>query len=208
MYNILACQQGRMQRGGGRWGMVRNYVVPGLWLLWAAYWKATASRVKPSARRAGGFGYCAQVAALAVAGALLLAPSDLFTGFGARFFPAGDGLFWTGTGLTAVGLLFAAWARRQLGTNWSGPVTIKRGHELVTTGPYALARHPIYSGLLVAFAGSALSLGEWRGLAAVVIAGIALWSKLTKEERWLLEEFGPAYEAYRDRVRALIPYFL
>jgi protein-S-isoprenylcysteine O-methyltransferase Ste14 len=68
-----------------------------------------------------------------------------------------------------------------IGTNWSGIVTIKQGHELVTTGPYALVRHPIYSGLLLAFIGSAMARGEWRGVLAVLIAFLALWRKLRLE---------------------------
>ncbi|WP_233489525.1 methyltransferase family protein [Solidesulfovibrio fructosivorans] len=145
---------------------------------------------------------------LILAGALMALPSDMLPGFGARFAPAGEGLFWIGIGLTALGLLFAAWARHCLGANWSGVVSIQSGHELVRTGPYALVRHPIYTGLLTAFAGSALTLGQWRGVAAVALAILALWRKLALEERWLIEEFGEPYKAYRRRVRAVIPFLL
>jgi protein-S-isoprenylcysteine O-methyltransferase Ste14 len=85
-------------------------------------------------------------------------------------------------------------------------VTIKEGHELVTTGPYALVRHPIYTGLLLAFLGSALARGEWRGIVAVAIATGALWRKLRFEERWMRQQFGEAYRAYCARVAALVPF--
>jgi protein-S-isoprenylcysteine O-methyltransferase Ste14 len=64
-------------------------------------------------------------------------------------------------------MLFSVWARVHIGRNWSGVVTIKEGHELVDTGPYALVRHPIYTGLLVAFIGSAFARGNWSGVLAV-----------------------------------------
>ena len=78
----------------------------------------------------------------------------------------------------------------------------------MNSGPYAIVRHPIYTGLLLALVGSALARGEWRGVLAVVIAFLALWRKLRLEERWMQEQFGPAYEAYRKRVAALIPFLL
>ena len=95
-----------------------------------------------------------------------------------------------------------------IGRNWSGTVTFKEGHELVTTGPYALVRHPIYTGLLLAFIGSAVGRGEWRGVLAVFIAFLALWRKLRLEERWMREQFGDAYDAYARRVAALVPYLI
>jgi len=102
----------------------------------------------------------------------------------------------------------AAWARRYLGTNWSSTVTIKEGHELVTAGPYAIVRHPIYTGLILAFVGTALAIGEWRAVLAAVLGVIAFWRKLSLEERWMREQFGERYQAYSRRVPALIPFVL
>jgi len=87
-------------------------------------------------------------------------------------------------------------------------VTIKQDHELVTSGPYAFVRHPIYTGLLLAIGGSAIALGEWRGVVALVLAAAALWMKLRVEERWMREQFGAAYTAYAARVAALVPFVL
>jgi protein-S-isoprenylcysteine O-methyltransferase Ste14 len=108
--------------------------------------------------------------------------------------------------MTAAGLLFSVWARRCLGTNWSGAVTIKERHELVTSGPYGLVRHPIYTGVLLAILGSAIAVGEWQAVLAMVLASFALWRKLRLEERWMLNRFGEAYRAYCRKVPALIPF--
>jgi protein-S-isoprenylcysteine O-methyltransferase Ste14 len=67
-----------------------------------------------------------------------------------------------GAALTIIGCSFAIWARLALGTNWSGRPTVKAEHKLVVTGPYAFARHPIYTGILVATIGTALADLEWR----------------------------------------------
>ncbi len=112
-----------------------------------------------------------------------------------------------GAFITALGLLFTVWARVYLGSNWSGVVTIKQGHELIDTAPYALVRHPIYTGLLVAFIGSAVAIGESRGVLAVLVAWAAFWRKLGVEERWMSERFGEQYVAYCRDVPALVPFW-
>jgi len=116
--------------------------------------------------------------------------------------------FWVGAVVTTFGLLYTVWARLHLKSNWSGTVTIKADHELITTGPYAFTRHPIYTGLLLAFLGSAIADGEVRGALAFVIAFAALWRKLRLEEKWLTQQFGAVYSEYMQRVAALIPKIL
>ena len=115
---------------------------------------------------------------------------------------------WLGAALTLAGIAFTIWARVLLGGNWSGGVTLKHDHELVIDGPYRWVRHPIYTGLLVALAGTALALGEWRGLLALAIAAAALWRKLGLEEALMRGQFGDAYAHYAERVPALIPFVL
>jgi protein-S-isoprenylcysteine O-methyltransferase Ste14 len=114
-------------------------------------------------------------------------------------------IVWLGLLLTIAGLLFACWARVVLGRNWSGVVQLKQDHELIEAGPYHYVRHPIYSGLLLAFLGTALMIGEWRALLAAAIIAISFWRKLRLEERWLGEYFGAAYADYMRRVKALVP---
>jgi len=73
---------------------------------------------------------------------------------------------------------------------------------------YALVRHPIYTGLLLAFVGSAVARGEWRGLLAVALVFVALWRKLRLEEKWMRAQFGESYAAYSRRVAALVPHVI
>lgn len=181
---------------------------PALWLSWAAYWWALSRNVKVATRREPLLSRLLHIVPLALAVLLLWVPSVPLPVLGTRFLPRGTWLFWTGAVLTVAGMLFTVWARHHIGSNWSGIVTIKQGHELVTSGPYALVRHPIYTGLLLAFAGSAMACGEWRGVLAVALAFWALWRKLRIEEHWMHEQFGEAYEAYCRRVSALVPFVL
>jgi len=186
--------------------LVYRTLFPALWLSWALYWAVRSQDVKRTARREPVVSRLLHLVPLVLALLLVAAPSIPGWVLCERFLPQAAWPFWIGAALTACGLLFAVWARRHIGTNWSGTVTLKEDHELVTTGPYAIVRHPIYTGLLLALAGSAMARGELRGLLAVVIATLALWRKLGLEERWMREQFGARYDAYRQRVAALIPF--
>jgi protein-S-isoprenylcysteine O-methyltransferase Ste14 len=185
-----------------------SYLLGGLWIAWMLYWWVSARDVKRPQRQESVGSRLAHILPLALAAWLIAAPRFPGDALLGRFLPATLSVYLTGTAITAAGLAFTVWARMALGRNWSGTVTLKEGHELIRTGPYRFVRHPIYTGLLVAFAGSAVARGEWRGVLAVVIAFAALWRKLRLEERWLEEIFGDAYTRYRAEVRALIPFVL
>jgi protein-S-isoprenylcysteine O-methyltransferase Ste14 len=176
-----------------------------MWLSWIAYWWISARDVKPTLVREPNLSRLSHIIPLVLAALLLSTPSISVSVLNDRFIPRAPWSFAIGVTLTAAGLLFTVWARRYLGPNWSGTVTIKEGHELITTGPYAIVRHPIYSGLLLAFAGSAVAIGEWRAILAVVLALLAFLHKLRIEEWWMERQFGSAYRAYCRRVPALIP---
>lgn len=124
---------------------------------------------------------------------------------GLRFLPDVRALGIAGLALTIAGCLFAIWARLTLGSNWSGRATVKQGHELIVSGPYSLARHPIYTGLLLASVGTALARGEWHCVLGIVLILLAFAVKIGQEERLMLETFPQAYPQYRQRVKALIP---
>jgi len=181
--------------------------IVGLWLCWMAYWTVASIGVKASARREPMLSRLLHLVPLAIAVLLLWAPAPSLPWLRLRFVETTRWIPWCGVALVAAGLVFSTWARVHLGSNWSGIVTVKRNHELVTSGPYAFVRHPIYSGLLLAFVGSALASGEWRGVLAVVVVAAAFWRKLRLEERWMGEQFGGDYERYRARVPALVPLF-
>jgi protein-S-isoprenylcysteine O-methyltransferase Ste14 len=116
----------------------------------------------------------------------------------------------TAIGLTVQGLSFllAVWARRHLGRNWSGAITVAQDHQLVRSGPYRLVRHPIYTAMFGMFLGSGIVSGELHALLAVALIVGAYWRKIRLEERTLREVFGPAYGAYSRETRALIPFLL
>jgi protein-S-isoprenylcysteine O-methyltransferase Ste14 len=110
-----------------------------------------------------------------------------------------------GTVLFVLGLGFAVWARVHLGRNWGTPMTQKNDPDLVTTGPYRLVRHPIYSGILIAGVGTSVAL-SWQWLIAVFLAGAYFVYSATVEERFLSEHFQHTYDAYKHSTKMLVPF--
>jgi protein-S-isoprenylcysteine O-methyltransferase Ste14 len=123
-----------------------------------------------------------------------------------RELPIPSTVKWVGVILTFVGVGFAIWARFILGGNWSASVTVKRDHTLICRGPYAIVRHPIYTGLLLAALGTAMAFGDLRGFLAPPLLAFAWRRKSLVEEEFMRTQFGPAYTAYAARVKALIPF--
>jgi protein-S-isoprenylcysteine O-methyltransferase Ste14 len=179
-----------------------------MWLAWLAYWWISGRRAKRTLRHESPASRLSHIGPLVLAALLFVHPVEAIPVLDERFMPRLAWPYAVAAALTAAGLLFSVWARRRLGSNWSGTVTIKESHELVTGGPYALVRHPIYTGLLVAIFGSALAIGEWRAVLALALVAVAFWRKLSLEERWMRERFGQAYDDYRRRVPALVPFLL
>jgi protein-S-isoprenylcysteine O-methyltransferase Ste14 len=112
-----------------------------------------------------------------------------------------------GAALVACGLGTAVWARVAMGRNWGMPMSEKEQPELVTSGPYRLIRHPIYSGILLATIGTALAVSLGWLLPAAVIAAYFGYSA-TVEERILTEQFPDTYPGYRAQTKMLIPFLL
>ena len=106
--------------------------------------------------------------------------------------------------LFALGLGFAIWARIHIGRNWGVPMTRKDEPELVTSGPYHLVRHPIYSGILTAGVGTAVAL-SWVWLIVVALAGVYFIYSATIEERYMAEQFPDRYPAYKRSTKMLLP---
>ena len=182
-------------------------VVPLIWAAWLLYWFVSAFGNKTAARVDGWGALLVYRAPLVVAFLLLFAndggghPAGVWK----RFLPWSQGWAWLGFALLLFGLAFACWARVALGRNWSATVQLKQDHELVVVGPYRWVRHPIYTGMLLGLLGTALVIGEWRGLLALALAAAAFWFKLRHEEAWMRERFGAAYMDYMRHTKALIP---
>ncbi|MES1189638.1 MAG: isoprenylcysteine carboxylmethyltransferase family protein [Steroidobacter sp.] len=185
---------------------LHQYLFPSLWVTWLLLWLILGRNVKPAARRESQRSRLSYTTLILFAAILLWPdhfPLDILN---RRFLPPSQNEFWVGILFTLAGLGFSVWARLELGRNWSGTVTVKHDHELVTTGPYRVVRHPIYTGMLLAFIGVAIANAEWRGIVALVLAFIALLKKFKTEERFMREQFGDVYVDYSRRVSAIIPF--
>jgi protein-S-isoprenylcysteine O-methyltransferase Ste14 len=112
-----------------------------------------------------------------------------------------------GAALFAGGLAVAVWARVNMGRNWGMPMTVKDQPELVTSGPYRLIRHPIYSGILAAVLGTGLAVNlDWLILLAVLGAYFLYSAKV--EEQLMTAQFPAVYPAYRNHTKMLVPFLL
>jgi len=110
-----------------------------------------------------------------------------------------------GLGVQIASGLLGVWARRILGRNWSGAITIVVGHQLVRSGPYRVLRHPIYTAMIGMFIGSAIISGEVHALIGVLLVTYAYRRKIRMEEVNLLTQFGEVYEQYQKKTWALVP---
>jgi protein-S-isoprenylcysteine O-methyltransferase Ste14 len=180
-------------------------VVPALWIAWLTYWVVSARDVKATRVRQPLASELLYRAPLILAVILLAAPHALPRALTRRFLPAGGFVALLGPVLVVAGLGFAVWARRHLGRNWSASVVVKEDHALVRSGPYRRVRHPIYTGMLLAILGTALAIGEWRAVLAVLLALMSFVLKSRMEERRMRETF-PEYEQYRRETAALVPF--
>jgi len=178
-----------------------------IWLLWMIFWLVLALTVKVTVRRQAALPRLLNLALLYGAAALLAGPFVPVPWLTVRVLPGSQWKIWCalGAALTLLGVLFTIWARLYLGRNWSAVAAVKADHELITCGPYRWVRHPIYSGLLLAFVGTALAVGQWRGVLAVALALVAVAHRIIVEERFMRQEFGTGYDVYAQRVRALVP---
>ena len=177
------------------------------WYALGVYWAVSALRVKRTKVQEDLGGRLFHLGVMVLAFAFLFS-HRLDLGFlGQRFAPASAWLRTSGIVLTFAGAGIAIWARYSLGQYWSARVTLKVDHQLIRSGPYALVRHPLYSGLLLAMAGSALVAGEWRAVVGLLLGLMEFSRKAEKEEALLVSEFGDQYQEFRKRTGFLAPRF-
>lgn len=190
--------------------MLRFYqsFFPVVWILFLLYWQFKAFKTKATQRLEPASSRILRVFIFMIAIALLSTTGIPLPWLYLQLWPVGLWPFWLGAAVTIAGLLFAVWAREHLGTNWSRSVTIKKDHELITTGPYALVRHPIYTGILIGFVGTAIAISQVRGFIVFVLIFVAFWMKFRIEEQWMRSQFGESYTTYARHTAALVPYIL
>src|ERR1017187_2290754 len=155
------------------------------WIVFCVYWLVGALKTRRTVSRES-FASRYGVLVLEVIGFALLFSDDLEIGFLARhILPRTFALTVTGVAFTWIGIALALWARWHLGQYWSARVTLKEGHQLIRTGPYAYFRHPIYSGLILAAVGGALAIDRWRCVVGVALIVAVYCIKALKEESML-----------------------
>ena len=179
---------------------------PVVWIFFLLYWQIKAAKTKSTQRLEPAASRILRIFIFLIAIVLLSTTRIPLRLLYLQVWPVGFWPFWLGAAVTIAGLLFAVWGREYLGTNWSRSVTIKQGHELITSGPYAVVRHPIYTGILTGFLGMAIAVSQVRGFIALALIFLALWIKLRFEEQWMRSQFGETYVAYVRHTAALVPY--
>ncbi len=177
-----------------------------LWVLWALSWAAAAWWSNSTEKRPG-LGAEIGYRIVQLAGVVLFfIPAHGYEGV-LRLWHIGWTGAWICVALVAVGFAFCWWARIHLGRLWSGAVTRKADHKVIDSGPYALVRHPIYTGILLAVFATMAAKGTVLGIGGAALISIGIWMKARLEERWLSQELGAgAYEEYRRRVPMLLPF--
>lgn len=172
-----------------------------LWVVWVVSWWAAAVW---SDRAVKGPGAGPQLVynLLTISGALLL-----FAVFSPdRFWRLPRAAQWGTVAVAGLGFAFAWWARIHLGRFWARNVSRKADHRVVDTGPYALVRHPIYTGIILATGATAVLKATPFAWAGVVVMTAGWYVKARLEERFLRGELGDAYAAYAARVPMLVPF--
>jgi protein-S-isoprenylcysteine O-methyltransferase Ste14 len=181
-------------------------IIAGLWLLFLAYWAVAAVGAKRDASRRlwrGGVGL--RLVLILLIAAVLRSPSlRLFLAETQRSASHSDILGWTGVALCVLGFGLAIIARWHLGRNWGMPMSRKEQPELVTSGPYAFIRHPIYTGLILAMLGSAIGVNVFWALLLVPVGAYFIYSA-RREETVMLQLFPEQYAAYMARTGMFAP---
>jgi protein-S-isoprenylcysteine O-methyltransferase Ste14 len=173
------------------------------WIVFWAYWLAMAVTAKAGRSRWTQF---AGVRVGIILVILLLIRLRVLKGHGA----AATGNPWllgTGLAIFVLGLALAIWARVYIGRNWGMPMSQKADPELVTTGPYAKIRHPIYTGIILGMVGTAIAISIYWLIAVAFLGAYFLFSAVV-EERTMAKLFPAAYPPYKRATKMLIPYVL
>jgi protein-S-isoprenylcysteine O-methyltransferase Ste14 len=187
--------------------MIRHYLIDGPWVVFLTYWAVSALKTRRTVHRES-FVPRYGILLIEVTGFVLLFSDTANIGvLEHHIFPRNYAFSILAVALTWIGIALALWARSHLGQYWSGRITLKEGHQLIRTGPYAYFRHPIYSGLDLAAIGTALAVDRWRAVAGVAVIVVGYWIKASREESILSQQFGPLFQEHRQHTGFLLPKF-
>jgi protein-S-isoprenylcysteine O-methyltransferase Ste14 len=115
---------------------------------------------------------------------------------------------WAGVGIALLGFALLQWAQATLGKNWSDTPRMIKEQSLITSGPYQLIRHPIYTAFLLILGSTLWISANWLiGLAWIGMTGLEVASRIDFEEKLMLEYFGDPYREYMKRTGRLLPRF-
>ncbi len=180
-------------------------VIPIGWLVFWIYWLAMAFTAKENK----GGGRLTQFPGTRATVVVLVLLVFRLRVFHTSWATANTSVLLGGIGLAVfvLGLALAVWARVYLGRNWGMPMSERAEPELVTSGPYRAIRHPIYTGIIVAFVGTALAIGVYWFIAAAIIGAYFSYSA-TVEERNMTRLFPETYPPYKRATKMLVPFIL
>jgi protein-S-isoprenylcysteine O-methyltransferase Ste14 len=177
-----------------------------IWLVWLCSWIAASFWSGRTQRRIATLETWTYRSGMIVGGILLL-PWTAQVLAEKPIWEVGDDGAYALAGVMVIGLAFTWSARIYLGRLWSSAITRKEDHRIVDTGPYALVRHPIYTGIIIALLATGAVDARMTALLGVAFIIFGLWLKARYEERFLRAELGPeTYGAYCSRVPMLIPF--
>jgi protein-S-isoprenylcysteine O-methyltransferase Ste14 len=118
-------------------------------------------------------------------------------------------LRWAGVGIAVLGFILLQWAQTTLGKSWSDTPRMMKGQHLVTSGPYRLIRHPIYTAFLLILGSLLFISSNWLiGLCWIGMTILEAGSRIKFEEALMLEYFGEEYRQYMKRTGRLLPRLL
>ena len=171
------------------------------WVAFWGYWLVSAANIKTAQTGWNRF------IGVRVGMIVLVVILVRFAGFSPRKATENLALAWCGLAVWLLGLALAVWARLYIGRNWGMPMSRKDDPDLVTSGPYHLIRHPIYTGIILGLIGTALAVSLFGLIVAAVLAAYFVYSALN-EERYMTGLFPDAYPEYKRHSKMLIPFVL
>lgn len=181
------------------------HVLGWIWSVFGIYWLAAGFRAKAEQTSESPVYRVVRLSILVVTFTLLFAKWTAIGPLGSSFLSPHSVQRGAGFFFAIAGIGLATWARVHLGQFWSDKVVLKVDHQLIRTGPYARLRHPIYSGVLLGVAGTALVLGEWRGVLAFAILLANYSIKARREDHVLARAFAKTFNDHKNRAGFLLP---